>query len=304
MTRRKTAQEGDTEEEEDAEEIEERDAEEYTEDDVEEGTEDDEAGKVEEYTEEDESGEDRNKRTLDVDARKLEKVMETLDDGQDFSTYSFSKSTKSKMKACFIRREKLSASPESRRGFSPYSPKFQLNRPLDEVLWVAATALLNPTELKDGLVYVYLVVGDSPGFSDLRKIGVTSKSTAEKRLKSPYKTCGYESKLVYPFTPTPTPVKHAARLEKILHAALRNYRYIQTGCPCNTRHKEWFDAPDELILAEIKKWTSWINKNAYTGRRVSKEAYNTLDPRPLENLDAANTQGRSTSRSNRVWTTI
>ena len=119
---------------------------------------------------------------------------------------------------------------------------------------------LTKTALESGYIYVYRI----PGESGLFKIGYTTVGVRQ-RLRKWENDCGHKIELVYPTTKSESaPIKHVFRVEQLVHAELKAYRYKEKACArCGDDHVEWFKVSEELIRAVIAKWTAWIERSPY-----------------------------------------
>ncbi|KAL8695746.1 MAG: hypothetical protein Q9201_007968 [Fulgogasparrea decipioides] len=113
---------------------------------------------------------------------------------------------------------------------------------------------------EEGTVYIYWC----PGNFGLVKIGVTNKRP-EVRLQEWQRQCGHETQLAYPISKEDRePVPHVYRVEKIVHAQLRNLRRKETECrKCCKCHREWFEAFVNEATAAVKRWSAWMREHPY-----------------------------------------
>lgn len=112
-------------------------------------------------------------------------------------------------------------------------------------------------ELRSGYLYTYW----NRATFGLAKIGSTAR-TVEIRFEEWGNMCHRPVEEQYR---SKTKVKNVARLEKIVHAELRDYRVYEQKCRgCNGKHIEWFkDVERETILECIDFWTRWIMDEPY-----------------------------------------
>ena len=112
-----------------------------------------------------------------------------------------------------------------------------------------------------GLIYMYWI----PGNFGFVKIGKTSGESTQRRLKHWIKKCGHpieeytrgEKELALQ-------LPHAYRVEKLVHAELKDYRMKEKGCEgCGSAHEEWFAVPQYHAIKVIEKWSSWIITRPY-----------------------------------------
>ena len=148
--------------------------------------------------------------------------------------------------------------------FFRWCPEKQSRLSITEALMAACNEPLTATDQKSGYIYVYSLESISPEISKLRKIGSTERPVKE-RVTLWNRKCKHRTKMTYPIDESIL-VPHVRRLESIIHAELKDYRGRLEGCACGmTHHREWFDAPDDLILAVIDKWTEWMLRYPYKG---------------------------------------
>lgn len=108
-------------------------------------------------------------------------------------------------------------------------------------------------ELKTGLVYVLQVIDQDGWF----KIGWTEAGSAKKRLKQA-NNCNKDKTEIIFETVT---FRGAYRAEKIVHAALSQYRATITNCStCLGTHRECFKAPRERIIETVLTFTTFVKR--------------------------------------------
>jgi hypothetical protein len=149
---------------------------------------------------------------------------------------------------------------DSRR---PYFQNFVLQQPgntanlsTSAVLRKLLTRPLTVSELDGGYIYMYWF----PGNFGYVKIGYTRGDPAE-RLKKWEKQCKHA---VQGFDMPLIPVSHVYRMEKLIHAELKEVRYREKGCPgCGRDHVEWFrESPAHAHLV-FDKWAAWMATEPY-----------------------------------------
>ena len=113
-----------------------------------------------------------------------------------------------------------------------------------------------PDERKDGYLYVYW---NRASFG-LIKIGHTTVEV-NQRLQKWEDDCQRVADEHYR---SPHRIKHAARVEKLIHAEFREFR-VCTWCKlCSKNHIEWFKGLDlALVKRRMKAWTDWVTKEPY-----------------------------------------
>ena len=112
-------------------------------------------------------------------------------------------------------------------------------------------------ELGEGYLYVYW----NEATFGLRKIGFTTYKVSE-RLKQWEMDCKHAAVEQYS---SPDKVRHAARVEQLVHAALLDYRVREPACrTCFKSHIEWFRGVDlSFIIGRIEAWSQWISEGPY-----------------------------------------
>lgn len=142
----------------------------------------------------------------------------------------------------------------------PYYPKSYKWKSISKVLEEKIIAPLSENEIKrEGHIYIYW----HPGNFGRVKIGYTKD--IEQRLRDWEKQC---KKTLYIHFPKEEergrPVQHIARVEKLVHAELKDYRRQEVQCPgCARRHIEWFELDKNVAVDVVKKWTTWMTKMPY-----------------------------------------
>ena len=120
-----------------------------------------------------------------------------------------------------------------------------------------------------GYLYLYATNGDFGA----EKIGVTKNPDIQKRMDGWRRKCRRNVNLLYPKDNEKVAIPHVYRLEKLIHAELKDYRVLELGCLCAKRkqqhlapeqtlrrsgHREWFRAPHPHIMAVVERWTKWM----------------------------------------------
>ena len=122
--------------------------------------------------------------------------------------------------------------------------------------WVIQQAKkpLTPRELHTGYLYVYW----NQATFGVCKIGYTTLDVST-RLRQWETKCKHTAQEQYR---SPFEVRNVKRLERLVHAELKEYRLKEYGCHgCLGNHDEWFTGVDfKIILESIEFWTKWIMK--------------------------------------------
>jgi hypothetical protein len=114
---------------------------------------------------------------------------------------------------------------------------------------------LSENEVNSGYLYSFRV----PGNEGFVKIGFTTRK-GETRIEEWKKNCNREPEVLYPATKE---VLHAHRVEKLVHAELMEHR-VRIYCErCGKQHIEWFEAPEAIVIASLKKWSLWMAGEPY-----------------------------------------
>ncbi|MCJ1318643.1 hypothetical protein MMC15_003973 [Xylographa vitiligo] len=146
--------------------------------------------------------------------------------------------------------------------YSPWQPKHTEHLSVKQSLAQWVVAPLGKEGGKRGFLYMFSTSADLGP----RKIGQTIN--IEERLRE-WSKCVDDVNLVYPSTEDKKKdFKHVARLERLVHTELKEFRLKKSGCRCKKNnekknHVEWFQAPEALILAVIDKWAAWFNLDPY-----------------------------------------
>ena len=120
-------------------------------------------------------------------------------------------------------------------------------------------------EVSPGIVHVFT----APGNEGFVKVGFTTQDV-KKRHEQWRKDCNRESALLYPLEQVPQKVKHADRVERLVHAELMEHR-VRIYCErCGRQHIEWFEVGADLAIASVKKWSLWMEARPYE-ERVTRE---------------------------------
>ncbi|OAA76115.1 DNA-binding protein [Akanthomyces lecanii RCEF 1005] len=142
--------------------------------------------------------------------------------------------------------------------------------PHDKISTVAQELLSSAKKIADnevspGLVYVFAV----PGNKGFVKVGFTTKEVKVRHEKW-RKDCNRDSLLLYPLEEVPPKVKHAHRVERLVHAELMEHN-VRIYCErCGMQHIEWFEAEADVAIASVQKWSLWMESKPYE-ERVTRE---------------------------------
>ena len=144
----------------------------------------------------------------------------------------------------------------------PYRPPESAQRTINDFITRQAMepfdVNLDPDkELGKGYIYIYW---NEATFGVL-KIGFTTREVSV-RLGEWEKGCKHTAKEQYS---SPSKVQHVARVEKLVHAELLNYRVFEPACrTCLKSHIEWFRGVNlAFVVKRIEVWSQWISEGPY-----------------------------------------
>jgi len=140
--------------------------------------------------------------------------------------------------------------------FKPYLPKCEEGISTSALIRKRLTKPLTETELKPGYIYMYWF----PGNFGYLKIGYTTVNSTQ-RLKLWQRQCRHPSTGVEDLFAVP----HVARVEKLIHAELKDLRRWEKKCRgCGKNHKEWFYVQTPHAKNVFMKWAEWIMTEPYS----------------------------------------
>ena len=141
-----------------------------------------------------------------------------------------------------------------------YSIKSQARQPLVAGTTRSINGLTEHDETRDGYLYVYW---NRASFGHL-KIGFTGKDV-DQRLQEWEEQCHHIAEKHYQ---SPRKIKHAARVEKLVHTEFANHRVAEPACHgCGKKHVEWFrDLDLGFVIQRIEAWSEWISTSPYEYR--------------------------------------
>ena len=180
----------------------------------------------------------------------------------------------------FPTEEMLRVSNDHTLGFKRYTTHKSRNTEISEYLRFIVSKPLGKNDLKEGYIYRYWC--DVFGY---HKIGWTTKDV-NIRGHQWEQQCKHKVQMVYPviYSSKEIPLPHAHRLERIIHAELREHRFIQFDCKgCGKNHHEWFNSSDRHTKAVFKKWIDWIRQKPY--EYVESEGEWRLKSESIKGLD-------------------
>lgn len=146
--------------------------------------------------------------------------------------------------------------------FRPYRPPESANLTVNEFVaqQAAEPFSVDPSpekEFGEGYLYVYW---NEATFGVL-KIGFTTQNVGG-RLKDWERKCRHVAAEQYS---SPRKVRHAARVEQLVHADLLDYRVREPACrTCFKSHIEWFRGLSlSFIIRRIEAWSQWMSEGPY-----------------------------------------
>ncbi|KAG9250612.1 putative helicase A859L [Emericellopsis atlantica] len=122
----------------------------------------------------------------------------------------------------------------------------------------------NPKPSKNEVANGYLYSFRVPGNERFVKIGFTTRE-GETRIEEWKRNCNRDPEILYLATNV---VPHAHRVEKLVHAELMEHR-VRIYCErCGKQHIEWFEAPEAIVIASLKKWSLWMAGKPYEKKHL------------------------------------
>ena len=167
-------------------------------------------------------------------------------------------------------RYDLRPTAQRMRNMKKYEPEpwscrcFHIAPPRTQAVSQHISTTINKTlgvrALNGGFLYVYRLSSEK----DFFKIGFTTVGV-NHRIKQWERQCGHKAEVVYPTSGAQgVRIGNVYRVEQLIHAELREYRYREEGCEgCGKNHVEWFKVGEEHIRAVIEKWVEWIREKPY-----------------------------------------
>ena len=110
-------------------------------------------------------------------------------------------------------------------------------------------------EGKSGYIYAYR----TQGIFGFIKIGHTTRDI-NTRMAEWQAQCWHDPETVLGSNYR---VPHVARVEKLIHTELKDFRHKQTKCICGVIHIEWFEVSHLDVAVVVEKWSSWMETNPY-----------------------------------------
>jgi T5orf172 domain len=122
---------------------------------------------------------------------------------------------------------------------------------------------LAESDRRDGYIYAFKAI--NPEAQNYVKIGVSNN--VEIRLGT-HKKCYDECELMYPRKgKLAVKVKHARRVEQLVHAELVEQGMLLSQCPMDREHHkshgEWFDVDEQYATDFIQRWSDFMNSSPY-----------------------------------------
>ena len=115
----------------------------------------------------------------------------------------------------------------------------------EELLQISGGASEN--EIEDGHIYAFSV----PGNESLVKLGFTTRKV-DTRIEEWQRRCE-QVPAVLDLGMATQLVPHAHRVERLVHAELMEHRVCIYCAQCRTQHNEWFEVPEALANASVKR---------------------------------------------------
>ncbi|KAL4982742.1 T5orf172 domain-containing protein [Aspergillus falconensis] len=145
--------------------------------------------------------------------------------------------------------------------FEPYIVDRHAGKSVSQMLREVLSAPLSKREIgKSGLIYIFWYQGN---FGHL-KIGLTKD--LDQRLRD-WEKCGKPLDVHFPLVDDDKrPVQHVYRVEKLIHAELKDHRLKEECLPCNMTHIEWFRVSKDAAVNIARKWIRWMREQPYVPR--------------------------------------
>ncbi|KAF4335179.1 hypothetical protein FBEOM_10978 [Fusarium beomiforme] len=138
--------------------------------------------------------------------------------------------------------------------FSLPCTSLEINKKIKKLL---LCSLKGSEKEPQGHIYLYTFPESYHDAQPYIKIGFANN--VGKRMQRWKYQCGYEAKVLGEFL-----AEHHVKVEKLVHAQLRNQRKREKGCPtCNTCHHEWFKIDFTTASKTIAQWTHWMRQMPY-----------------------------------------
>ena len=141
-------------------------------------------------------------------------------------------------------------------GFEPWQPlrieRADVSSCLRELIWMPLDL---EKERRSGYIYAYR----TRGIFGFVKIGHTTRDI-DTRLAEWQVQCRHNPE---PVLGSHGQVPHVARVEKLIHAELKDFRHKQTKCICGTIHIEWFEVSHLDVAVVVEKWSAWMETMPY-----------------------------------------
>lgn len=153
--------------------------------------------------------------------------------------------------------------PSTNNSFQTYFPEFVPYRPkstagtTESVLRDLIARPLKKRELHSGFIYIYWF----PGIFGHIKIGQTRVADFKKRLEQWRRKCRHAAE---PVDALLVPVRHAYRVEALVHRELKDVRLREVMCRgCGGDHIEWFRETPTHAWTVISKFADWMETEPY-----------------------------------------
>jgi len=139
--------------------------------------------------------------------------------------------------------------------FQPYQPKCEKHISVSALIRKKLMNPLTSIELKSGFIYMYWF----PGNFGYLKIGYTTVDST-KRLKRWQAQCKHTAEGLDELYEVP----HASRVEKLIHAELKDVRRREVNCQgCFKNHREWFRISARHAKNVFIKYAEWMKTQPY-----------------------------------------
>ncbi|KAI9883358.1 MAG: hypothetical protein M1823_004870 [Watsoniomyces obsoletus] len=167
--------------------------------------------------------------------------------------------------------------------FTNYRTKNRSEEEVDQSLCTKLRKPFTPREEKSGYVYIYR----RPDFPGHVKIGITTR-TIDQRLKEIARQCGFDLELISEIQQRRIP--NVYRAEALIHANLALSRKWEQCSGCGKRHKECFEISEDMAIAVVEYWRTFIEAMPYMKDGSS------LKPKWIDYLDRLESHWNSRSK--------
>ena len=186
--------------------------------------------------------------------------------------------------------------------FTPFQERKTVLLTVSEALQDQIKKPLGAGDYKEGFIYIFW---DKEHFGRL-KIGHTND--LKRRLKDWDRQCNREHSYHPNGGTTRVTMPHVLRVERLIHAELKNFREKRMCEGCGKTHIEWFQIEETHAVKVARKWQEWIMRKPYVfdegaqewvlRREMAGELDHICEPLPRE--EATPTQPRKRDKAKSI----